>query len=274
MTGPAEQLDALAVRDDTVLSVWVGDTDGTPWLTRLPDTVHLAASTMKLPLAIAVHRLAQQGRLALDEELLVSPRFTSLVSGEYEVTADYDNDDETWRQVGATAPVGWLVERAIVRSSNLATNLLIARVGHAAVDEVYELSGATSSRLRKGIQDTAASEAGIANTATAGEMAGVLCALLDGRLLPPDAVAQIERLLAANEWNDAIPAGLPTGTYVAHKTGWIDECCHDVGVLRPEGEEPFVLSVFTTTTLPDEAAHAVVAEAAGVVWRSRDDLRG
>ncbi len=273
MTDAAEQLDALAARDGTTLSVWVGATDGTPWLTRQPDAVHLAASTMKLPLAVAVLRLAERGQLGLDDAVPVTPRFTSVVGGTYEVTRDYDNDDEPWQRVGASAPLGWLVERAIVSSSNLATNLLIDRVGTAAVGEVYRLAGATHSALRKGIQDTAASAAGISNTATAGDLAAVLCALLDGRLLPPEAVARLERLLAANEWNDAIPAGLPAGTYFAHKTGWIDECCHDVGVVRPVHEEPFVLSVFTTTTLPGEAAHAVVAEAAGVVWRSRRDLR-
>ncbi len=272
-----EALDALAARDGTLLSVWYGDLNGTEWLTRLPDHVHLAASTIKLPLVVALHRLAAESALTLDDEVPVRARFDSAVSGSYEVTQDYDNDDEPWQRLGGTATLRWLAERSIIRSSNLATNLLVERVGFAAVEEVFRLAGATGSALRRGIQDSAAGAAGLSNTATARDLAAVVVALLDGRLLAPGAAAEVEALLARNEWNDAVPAGLPPGTYVAHKTGWIDECCHDVGVVRPADEPPFVLAVLSTLRTPDaldEAeAHALVADAAGAVWRFRGDLR-
>jgi beta-lactamase class A len=166
-------------------------------------------------------------------------------------------------------PLRWLTERAIVRSSNLATNLVLDRVGRDAVNEVYDQAGATGSRLRRGIQDTRADDLGIANTATAADLAAVMCGLLGGRLLAAPAAAEVERLLAASEWNDALPAGLPPGTYVAHKAGWTADCCHDVAVVRPVDEPAFVLSILTGTRLPSAAAHAVVAEAAAVVWRHR-----
>ena len=264
------ELDALATRGGTVLSVWAGPLDGPPWLTRRADTVHQAASTLKLPLAIAARRQVEGGVLDLDEPVHVHPRFSSAAGeGAYELNADNDNDHEPWDRSGSDVPIGWLLERAIVASSNLATNLLIERVGLAAVNEVYALAGATRSRLRRGIQDTAASAAGLHNTATAGDLAAVVRGLLGGQLLGPDATCDIEGLLAAGEWNDAIPAGLPPNTYVAHKPGWTGECCHDVGVVRPAGEAPLVLAVFTTTRLPEQAAHAVVAAASGIVWRHR-----
>ena len=269
MTAAAE-LDRLAARDGTVLSVWAGALDGARWLTRRPDHVHQAASTLKLPLVIAAHRLAARGVLDLDAPVPVSARFTSVADGSaYELTPDYDNDDEPWSRLGGEVALRWLMARAIVRSSNLATNLVLDRVGTDAVNEVYDLVAARGSRLLRGIQDIPASEAGIANTATASGLAAVVGGLLDGRLLDVTPTAEVEGLLAASEWNDAIPAGLPTGTYVAHKGGWTDECCHDVGVVRPAGEDPFVLSIFTETRLPHDAAHAVVAEAAGIVWRDR-----
>lgn len=268
------ELDRLAARTGTRLSVWAGPPGGTPWLTRRPDTVHPAASTLKLPLVIAAHRLAGAGRLDLDAPVQVQPTFTSAADGTpYELTADYDNDDYVWRRIGEAVPIGWLMERAVVRSSNLATNLLLERVGTAAVNDVYDAVGAGRSRLRRGIQDTRADTLGITNTGTAADLAAVVCGLLRGRLLDPVAGGAVERLLAASEWNDAIPAGLPVGTYVAHKPGWTDECCHDVGLVRPADGQPFVLSIFTSTSLPEAAAQAVVAEAAAICWRQRPRRR-
>ncbi|MDF2966355.1 MAG: beta-lactamase [Nocardioidaceae bacterium] len=268
------ELDDLAARTGTRLSVWVGPTAGPPWLTRRPNIVHPAASTFKLPLVIAAHQLAAVGRLDLADLVQVQPTFASAADATpYELTADYDNDDLVWRHLGEAVPIGWLMERAVVRSSNLATNLLLERVGTAAVNDVYSTVGAERSRLRRGIQDARASALGISNTGTAADLAGVVRGLLSGRLLDPAASDAVERLLAASEWNDAIPAGLPVGTYVAHKSGWTDECCHDVGVVRPAGDEPFVLSLFTSTSLPEALAHTVVAEAAGICWRQRPRRR-
>jgi len=277
---PEDELDRLAVRSGTVLSVWAGAPAGTAWLTRRPDAVHHAASTLKLALVIAAHRLAVTGRLRLDASVIVQPVFASAAGGApYEVTADYDNDDQVWRRLGEPVPVWWLMERAVVRSSNLATNLLLEQVGTSAVDEVYDAVGAVRSRLRRGIQDTRAAERGIANTATAADLAAVLCGLLSGRLLDPAAADAVESLLAASEWNDGIPAGLPAGTYAAHKVGWTDECCHDVGVVRPAHDDPFVLSICTSTRTgngtgrTEAEAHAVVAEAADIAWRHRPRRR-
>jgi beta-lactamase class A len=271
---PESELDRLAARDGTVLSVWAGTPDGTGWLARLPDVVHPAASTLKLPLVVAAHRLAESGRLDLGEPVEVTARFASAADGApYDLTPDYDNDDEPWQHLGRTVPLRWLMERAIVRSSNLATNLVLERVGTDAVNDVYDRVGAARSRLRRGIQDTRADEVGLANTGTASDLAVVMCGLLGGRLLTAATAAEVERLLAASEWNDAVPAGLPPGTYVAHKSGWTEDCCHDVALVRPVDEPPLVLSIFTTTRLPGDKAHAVVAEAAAVVWRNRPGQR-
>ena len=264
------ELDQIADRDRTVLSVWAGTTDSSAWLTRLPETIHHAASTLKLPLAVAVLDAVETGRLDRDATVRVRDDFRSAVGGSsYSVTSEYDSDDEPWHRLGSLASVRWLVERSLSRSSNLATNLLIDLVGTDAVNQVYARCGAERSRLRRGIQDTAAGAAGIANTATAADMCAVLVALVDGRLLSTTMSQWLESVLATNVWRDAIPAGLPAGTYVADKPGWIDECCHDVAVVRPVGEPPFVLGIFTTTTLDERAAFAVAAEAAGVVWRHR-----
>ncbi|UYM04883.1 serine hydrolase [Solicola gregarius] len=263
---------SLATEHDATISVWMGALDGTPRLVRDAGHEHPAASTLKLPLLVAVHRAAEEGRLHLDDELAVHEEFASTVDGRsFRNTADYDNDPAPWARLGERATIGWLTERSIVLSSNLATNLLIERIGIDAVNDVYDAAGAKAARLRRPIQDEPASDAGIFNTATAADLAQVLVALCGGRLLPPARTAEVERVLAACETNDAIPAGLPPGTYIAHKTGWIDEACHDVGIVRPAGEEPFILSIFTGAELDDPAAHRLVARVAAECWAARSD---
>lgn len=266
-------IDELAEENTATISVWMGDLDGTPWLVRDADREHPAASTLKLPLLIAVHRAAEDGRLDLGETIRVHEEFESAVGGRtYRVTEDYDNDPEPWREIGNDASIAWLGERAIIRSSNLATNLLIERVGIDAVNAVYDEVGATTARLRRGIQDEPASEAGFFNTATAADMAHVMVALLAGRLTPRARTTEIERVLAACETNDAIPAGLPAGTYIAHKTGWIDAACHDVALVRPTDTAAFVLSIYSGGDLSEDDIHALVARVATACWEARPRL--
>ena len=212
--------------------------------------LHPAASTLKLPLVMAAHRLAGAGRLDLDEQVRVTSRFTSRPTGPpYELTPDYDNDDEPWQRLGGTAPLRWLMERAIVRSSNLATNLLIDRVGLDAVNEVYDPVGATASRLRRGIQDTRADDPRHrqhrhgCRPGSRRVRAARRPAARSARGRRGGAAAGGQRVERRH------PRRSAAGTYVAHKAGWTDDCCHDVAVVRPVDEPPFVLSIFTGTRL-------------------------
>ena len=58
-------------------------------------------------------------------------------------------------------------------------------------------------------------------------------------------------ILLAQELNDEIPAGLPPGTPVAHKTGQITGVLHDAAIVYPPGRAPYVLVVLTSG-IPDE----------------------
>ena len=263
-------IDELAERNNATISVWMGALDGTPWLVRDADAEHPAASTLKLPLLIAIHRAAEDGELDLSDRLRIHDDFASAVAEHrFRVTADYDNDPDPWAEIGNHASIAWLGERAIVLSSNLATNLLIERVGLDAVSDVYETSGATASRLRRCIQDDPASAVGLFNTTTAADMARVFRALLADQLTPTARTREIERVLAACQTNDAIPAGLPAGTYIAHKTGWIDGACHDVALVRPDGAEPFILSIYSGADLGEDDLHELVAQVATQCWAAR-----
>ncbi|MDQ3629123.1 MAG: class A beta-lactamase-related serine hydrolase [Actinomycetota bacterium] len=275
MPDAAELLDALAAEHDAVVSVWMGGVDGVAWLARDAAHVHPAASTMKLPLLVALYRAVERAELRLDDEIEVRAVLDSVVADRtYETTQDYDNDEEPWGHLGRTATLGWLGSRAIVRSSNLATNLLIDILGLDAVNGVYDDVGAVGCRVRRGIQDLPGSEVGAGNEVDADGLSRVLAAVARHDIASPATCESIERVLAACEHRDGIAAGIPPRTYLANKTGWITDVCHDVALVRPEREEPFVLCVLSAAPLDEDAGHRLVAEVTRVCWEHRRRCAG
>ena len=276
MPTPFSQIDArleqLTSSGDATVSVWLGGTDGRERWSHDAHASHYAASTMKLPLVIAAFRRVVRGELELDQPVAVTSTFASVLDGSpFSLDADDDQDPETWAVIGGTCTLAELADRAITRSSNIATNLLVGVVGLAEVADVLRLTGCSSATVvGRGIEDARAREAGITNTVTAGDL-GLLMAAVARRepALGGDAVlGPVEELLSRQVHVDQVPAGLPEGTPTASKSGWIPGVSHDVALVRPPGEEPFVLAVCTTIALDETEAAAFVAGIARDVWRA------
>lgn len=251
----------LAEDRGACVSVWAGGLDGTPYVALNADVPHIAASTMKVPLAIAAHRLHERGRLDLDAEVPVHADFGSAVPGaRFTMDPGYDQDPETWAAVGKTLTLRELLRRALVLSGNLATNLVLEQVGTREVAQVLADAGCSPHTVvARGIEDAPAREAGLTNVVTAADLARVMAAT------PP----AVEQVLAGQTYRDGIPAGLPDGTRVANKTGWLDGVTHDVALVRPAGGDPFVLVVLTRLDVPTAAADAVISDVARLVWAAR-----
>lgn len=266
-------LDALLDTAPGVVSVWFGPVEGDPWLVRDVDVVHYAASTMKIPLVLRLEQLIDDG-LALDTMTLVHDGFDSAAPGERFTThQSYDNDDLVWERLGERVPLRWLATRAIVRSSNLATNLLLEQMPPADVTTSWRALGATHSRVARGIEDSPAGEAGLANVVTAGDLAVLLQAIATGRAASPRGCAALLADLFAQEYGDTIPAGLPAGTRVAHKNGWVDGLTHDAGIIEAGDGERCVLVVCTSTDFDEKAGQAYVAELARAAWQDWKEAR-
>jgi len=248
------------------VSVWLAGLDGREVAALDADRAHYAASTMKLPLLVAALRRHEEGTLDLDAPLPVHNEFASALDGSaYHLEQEEDQDDETWEQIGAAVPLRVLARRSIVRSGNLATNLVLERVGTAALADVLADSGcSTATVLPRGIGDYAARDAGLDNFVTAHDLGLVMLAVANDE---GPVGRQGELVLSRQEHRDKIPAGLPAGTYVANKTGWISTVSHDVALVRPENAPAYVLAVCTTTAVPEDDASALVAAVSRAVWQ-------
>lgn len=256
---------------EPVVSVWFGGLDGETWYAHAALEPHYAASTMKLPLLVAAYRRHERGELDLDREVPVHNGFVSAADGSaYALLQEDDQDDEIWdlARASATASLRELVRHAIVKSGNLATNLVLERVGAGEVAMVLSDAGCSGvTVLPRGIGDARARDGGLDNLVTAHDLATVIAAVATRSLAGEDTCVEIEQVLAAQEHRDKIPAGLPEGVYTANKTGWVEAVAHDVALVRPEDRPPFVLAVCTTAAVPEETANQLIARIAELVWQ-------
>jgi beta-lactamase class A len=220
---------------------------------------------MKMAVLAALYR----GGVNLDTARPLVNRFTSAVGGSFASTRAGDSDPEPWRLLDTHEPASlrWLAERMITHSSNLATNICLAAAGPDAVAQVWQQAGATHSTSPRGIEDHAARLAGVDNRVTAGDLVRLL------ESLEPGLLALLER----NIWRVDLAAGLPAGTRIAFKNGWVDGVRHSAGIVHPDDTPPYVIAVCYSGPLGsgrgdgDPAARMVARLSAGV-WARRREL--
>src|SRR5207249_11102271 len=227
-----------------------------------------AASTMKVPVMIQIFRDADAGLLTQDDSLPVHATFPSLLDGSpFDVDRADDSDSTLYLRLGGKASVRELLELMITRSSNLATNLLIERVGAERAQGTARSLGAWSIQVLRGVEDGKAYRAGLNNTTTARDLGVLLAAIAQGRAASPASCTEMLAILGRQEFNEGIPAGLPPGPRVAHRTGWIGEVVyHDAAVVYPPRKGSYVLVVLTGGIKEDSVAHNLVADLSRLVY--------
>jgi beta-lactamase class A len=236
-------------------------------LTHEPDRRMHAASTMKVPVMIQVFRDVEAGWHELDDSVPVKNSFASLVDGSpYSLDAVDDSDSTLYARVGGRASIRELVELMITVSSNLATNILMELVKPERVTATMRELGADSIRVLRGVEDGKAFEAGLNNTTTARDLGVILAAIAEQRAASPAACREMEAILARQRFNEGIPAGLPRGTTVAHKTGDITRIHHDAAIVTtPEGGR-YVLVVMVRGLAAQDSSAALMADLSRIVY--------
>lgn len=239
-----QAIDVLIAESGAEVSVALRTLDRKQELLIEPDRVYHAASTMKVPVMIELYQQAKAGGLRLDEPLVVRNEFASLIDGSpFSLDASDDSDAETYKRVGEAVPLRDLCESMITVSSNLATNVLLQRLSVESVRATVHKMKADGMQVRRGLEDGKAFRAGKNNETTARGLLVLFEAIARGKAVSRSASEEMAAVLARQRFNDAIPAGLPAGVKVAHKTGEITKIQHDAGIVY--GPRPFVLVVLT-----------------------------
>jgi beta-lactamase class A len=220
-----------------------------------------AASTMKVAVLIAVYAAIAEGRLSAGSRVHVRNRFLSVADGQpFRIEASRDANSEVHTRVGRTMRVRELAQHMIVTSSNLATNLLVELVGLQEIRRIlHELGLEEGIQIHRGVEDERAFEQGISNRVTARGLLHALRLIEEREALPIQASEDMLTILHAQEFNSGIPAGLPEGARVAHKTGEISTVAHDAGLVYLPDRQPYVLVVLTSWERERGGRHETIA---------------
>ena len=226
------------------------------------DRLH-AASLAKVALLLTLLGQAEEGAIRLDEPILVANQFRAVSGGTFQIDRARDDDPEPWQRMGQHAPAAWLAQRMILRSSNLAANLLLERVTAPEVTRLCRALGAGKMQVVRCFEDEAAFAAGINNTTTAADLCALMSAIGEGSA--PGSLAAVG-LLERQELPSGLRRGVPEGVRVASKTGSVTGHCHEAGLIFPEGRPPYVLAVMTRGFADEPSAQAAIAELSAAAW--------
>lgn len=206
-----------------------------------------AASTIKVPILLGAFAAIDRGELLPHSRVHVRNRFLSIVENiPFRIESDRDANSAVHAAIGKMMRVDELAYHMITTSSNLATNLLLGVIGPEAVNRTLrELDVEDGIELTRGVEDELAFEKGINNRVTADGLLRILVMLAEGKAFSPALSRRMMDILHGQEFNQGIPARLPKGARVAHKTGEISTVAHDAGVVYLPKRKPYVLVILT-----------------------------
>ena len=205
----------------------------------------------------------------MHDRLPIINSFTSIADGsKFSLNAHDDAEQTLYPRIGKTETIAELTRLMIVRSSNLATNILVEKVGAKHVSDFIQALGIEGVNFIRGIEDNAAFRQGMNNSATARGLTETMQLIAKKKVVSEQASETMIEILLGQEFNESIPALLPNSVKVAHKTGWTGDVYHDTGIVYPEEREPYVISILTRGFGEDQEAeaHACIAKISQLIY--------
>ncbi len=230
-----------------------------------PDVTYHAASTMKVPVMIELFRQADAKILRLDDAIPVSNAFHSIVDGsEFTLTSTEAADGPVFHAIGKTMTYRELCEQMIVISSNLATNVLIEKLGVERIREAVTHLNAHGMKVLRGVEDQKAFDKGLSNQTTGRALMTLLTAIANGTAASKASCAEMEAILMRQKFNDGVPAGVPKEVAVGHKTGTITAIHHDAAIVY--ARRPYILVVMTRGMPDARKSDLLIAEISRLIY--------
>lgn len=226
-----------------------------------------AASTMKMPVMVEVYKQAAAGALSLNDSVTIKNYFYSIVdSSLFNLKAGDDSDTALYKHLGEKRTLYSLVYDMIIKSSNLATNLVIERVNARNVTQTMRELGAQHMQVLRGVEDTKAFEKGLNNITNAYDMMLIYEKMAGGEIVDSAASHAMINILLDQHFKSVIPARLPRDVKVAHKTGSITGVQHDTGIVFLPNGRKYVLVLLSKNLQKQEDGVKAMSEVSEMIY--------
>lgn len=187
-----------------------------------------AASVIKLPLFMHILKESTQGRLSMEDVLIVTAEDKVPICGALTLfTSDVACDVRT------------LCRLMISISDNTATNRLIDYATIPGASAGFEKMGLCVTKLTRKLFDSEASKKGLRNVICPKEMGALLEALYRGTFVSPAVCKEAIDTLLLQQVDHKLNGKICGEVAIAHKTGEDDELSNDVGIVY--AKEPFII---------------------------------
>jgi beta-lactamase class A len=246
MTTLKSQIQTLITKNATLSpSVMLVDLDSHRYVDVAGSDVVAAASTIKLPLLIAFFQEVDQGKVQLDQPIVMRKELIATEAGEMQ-----------YQPVGSKFSAIKTVTEMITVSDNTASNMTIDLLGGMdSLNQRFKSWGLTGTMIRNPLPDVAGT-----NTTSARDMAQMLSQLSDGKLVSSKSRDRIFDILRRVQYNTLLPKGLGEGATIAHKTGTIGTMLADVGLIDTATGQRYVAAVLVKRPRDDERADELIQQ--------------
>lgn len=197
-----------------------------------------AGSLYKLFLLAQAYQEIEDGRLSLKEVVRADQQHLRDVLG----FAEFGYSGE---QTKIEYSLSEILTRVATISDNYAAIMLAEKIGWDKVSTMAKNLGADHTTIKAPISTTAS------------DIALFYEKLYQGKVVSRESSDQIIKLLSASKLNDRLPAKLPKGLKIAHKTAELSRIRHDTGIVFLEGKPYIVVLLGKDLKYEDEAVETL-----------------
>jgi beta-lactamase class A len=220
-----------------------------------------AASVIKMVIMVTAYHAYERGTATPATPVVING--SDMVGG---------SDVFAYAAPGSSHPMQNVIDAMIRVSDNTASNALISYFGFPALKATIRRAHMDGTHLLRHFLDYTAIVHHNDNVTTPADMGSLLYQIEHGAreglttIAKPESCRAMIAVMLGQEDHDKIYRGLPKGAVLANKTGEITGVRNDVGIVDPEGDNPFVLAVLTRNLGDLNAGDEAIRRVAQRCW--------
>lgn len=209
------------------------------------DESFAAASMIKVPVLVSLLKAIDRGEVSIDETLVLRPDLIGGGSGFLQ-----------WRPQNSKVSLKEAMETMIVFSDNTATNLIIDRLGGKDVcNRDFAFWNLKRTYIANWLPDLEGT-----NRTSPYDLCQILALVDKGEILSKESRKLMLATMEKTRIKTLLPAGLPAGTKISHKTGDIGSLVGDCGIISPPGGERLIACVQVARPHNDRRANELIRQ--------------